>query len=79
MAPTLTDRHYVRSTNQWSDPTTQLWLYGHDAEWHARMVREISTGSPPAGESAWTVAFHSKKADDIDEMVMCGLLGQKDV
>jgi salicylate hydroxylase len=32
MAATLTGEHYIRSTNQWSDPTTQLWLYNHDAE-----------------------------------------------
>lgn len=25
-------RHFVTSTNQWSDPTTQLWLYAYDAE-----------------------------------------------
>ncbi|KAF2173951.1 hypothetical protein M409DRAFT_16221 [Zasmidium cellare ATCC 36951] len=23
--------HFVRSPNQWSDPTTQLWAYGYDA------------------------------------------------
>lgn len=33
-------RHFITSTNQWSDPTTQLWLYAYDAEqevyenWH---------------------------------------------
>lgn len=32
MADTLTKKHYLRSTNQWSDPGTQVWLYGHDAE-----------------------------------------------
>lgn len=25
-------RHFITSTNQWSDPTTQLWLYAYDAE-----------------------------------------------
>lgn len=32
MAATLTGEHYIRSTNQWSDPSTQMWLYNHDAE-----------------------------------------------
>lgn len=32
MAATLTGEHYIRSTNQWSDPPTQLWLYNYDAE-----------------------------------------------
>lgn len=27
--------HFITSTNQWSDPTTQLWLYGYDAEQEA--------------------------------------------
>jgi salicylate hydroxylase len=31
-------RHFLESTNQWSDPLTQLWAYGYDAE-HA--VREL--------------------------------------
>ena len=23
--------HFIRSPNQWSDPTTQIWAYGYDA------------------------------------------------
>lgn len=30
-------RPFVESTNQWSDPTTQIWAYGYDAE---KAVRE---------------------------------------
>jgi salicylate hydroxylase len=41
MAASLTDAHYIRCTNQWSDPATQVWLYGHDAEAEAdRAVQE---------------------------------------
>ena len=25
-------RHFITSSNQWSDPTTQLWLYEYDGE-----------------------------------------------
>lgn len=25
-------KHFLESTNQWSDPTAQLWAYGYDAE-----------------------------------------------
>ncbi|ORY24553.1 hypothetical protein BCR39DRAFT_486220 [Naematelia encephala] len=35
MAASLTSEHYIRSTNQWSDPSTQIWLYNHDAERNA--------------------------------------------
>lgn len=28
--------HFITSTNQWSDPTTQLWLYAYDAEKEVR-------------------------------------------
>lgn len=29
-------RGFVESTNQWSDPTTQVWAYGYDAEREVR-------------------------------------------
>jgi salicylate hydroxylase len=39
-------RHFLESTNQWSDPLTQMWAYGYDAEqavrelWQAEMRRD---------------------------------------
>ncbi len=44
MAATLTGEHYVRSTNQWSDPPTQIWLYNHDAEAVASRYMEDVVG-----------------------------------
>ncbi|CAK7206130.1 hypothetical protein SEUCBS139899_008914 [Sporothrix eucalyptigena] len=32
MSAEVEGRPFVESTNQWSDPTTQLWAYGYDAE-----------------------------------------------
>lgn len=32
MRPEVEGRHFVESPNQWSDPVTQDWCYGHDAE-----------------------------------------------
>ncbi|KAI1627692.1 salicylate hydroxylase [Exophiala viscosa] len=32
MAPEVDGRDFVSSPNQWSDPTTQRWCYGYDAE-----------------------------------------------
>ncbi|CAI6098383.1 unnamed protein product [Clonostachys chloroleuca] len=34
---------FVESTNQWSDPTTQLWAYGYDAEEEVRKAWESRT------------------------------------
>lgn len=31
MADEVAGRHFIRSPNQWSDPTTQIWAYGYDA------------------------------------------------
>ncbi|KKY15207.1 putative salicylate hydroxylase [Diplodia seriata] len=33
-------RHYIQSPNGLSDPTTQIWLYSHDAEAEARKAWE---------------------------------------
>ena len=30
--PELTSEHFLASANQWSDPVTQWWSYGYDAE-----------------------------------------------
>jgi salicylate hydroxylase len=32
MRPELTSEHFLASANQWSDPVTQWWAYGYDAE-----------------------------------------------
>ncbi len=35
---------FVESTNQWSDPVTQLWAYGYDAEKVARELWQAERG-----------------------------------
>lgn len=32
MRPEVEGRHFLSSPNQWSDPVTQEWAYGYDAE-----------------------------------------------
>ena len=32
MKPEVEGKHFLRSPNQWSDPVTQWWSYGYDAE-----------------------------------------------
>ncbi|CAK7198347.1 hypothetical protein SEUCBS139899_001008 [Sporothrix eucalyptigena] len=32
MRPEVEQRHFLTSANQWSDPITQAWAYGYDAE-----------------------------------------------
>lgn len=32
MKPEVEGRHFASSPNQWSDPATQIWAYGYDAE-----------------------------------------------
>jgi salicylate hydroxylase len=32
MLPETKGEHFVHSSNQWSEPTTQLWAYGYDTE-----------------------------------------------
>ncbi|KAF2140958.1 uncharacterized protein K452DRAFT_359381 [Aplosporella prunicola CBS 121167] len=36
MRPEVEGRHFLQSPNQWSDPVTQAWCYGYDAEEEAR-------------------------------------------
>lgn len=36
MKPEVEGRQFVSSPNQWSDPTTQRWCYGYDAEWEVK-------------------------------------------
>ncbi len=32
MRPEVEGQHFIHSPNQWSDPVTQWWCYGYDAE-----------------------------------------------
>ncbi|KAF2192355.1 FAD/NAD(P)-binding domain-containing protein [Zopfia rhizophila CBS 207.26] len=32
MRPEVEGKHFIESPNQWSDPMTQVWAYGYDAE-----------------------------------------------
>ena len=32
MRPEVEGRHFISSPNQWSDPVTQWWCYGYNAE-----------------------------------------------
>ena len=36
MKPEVEGRQFMRSPNQWSDPTTQRWCFGYDAETEIR-------------------------------------------
>ena len=40
MRPEVEGRQFVSSPNQWSDPTTQRWCYGYDAEAEIRLAWE---------------------------------------
>lgn len=54
MAASLGDTHYIRCTNQWSDPATQIWLYNHDAEREADLFldnKEAKAGIKVASKS----------------------------
>lgn len=54
MRPEVEGRHYIESPNQWSDPVTQSWAYGYDAEkevanaWNTRVSR---------GSKLWVAAL----------------------
>jgi len=63
MAASLTNEHYIRCTNQWSDPPTQIWLYNHDAE--AEADRIIAESMP---------ATKGEKGTGVQEMIEAGLL-----
>jgi salicylate hydroxylase len=36
MRPEVLGTHFIESPNQWSDPVTQAWCYGYDAEEEVR-------------------------------------------
>ncbi|KAB5523029.1 hypothetical protein GE09DRAFT_1065478 [Coniochaeta sp. 2T2.1] len=40
MRPEVEGRFFAESANQWSDPVTQAWAYGYDAEEDVRVARE---------------------------------------
>ena len=42
MRPEVEGRHFLSSPNQWSDPMTQWWAYGYDAEGAIRQAWKIS-------------------------------------
>ena len=61
------DRPCIYSTNQWSDPATQLWLFSHDAESAARkLLPTVQVNGMQNG--------HHDNASDIEEMKQAGLL-----
>ncbi|KIW56578.1 hypothetical protein PV05_05230 [Exophiala xenobiotica] len=49
MRPEVEGREFVTSPNQWSDPTTQRWTYGYDAEWEVKKAFAGKTFSPVNG------------------------------
>lgn len=38
-------KYFIESTNQWSDPVTQLWTYGYDAEKELRKAWSSEGGA----------------------------------
>jgi salicylate hydroxylase len=67
MAAELTEGHYIRSTNQWSDPATQCWLYGGDVAEEADAVLKAKFGKESSGGQEQTVS-------GIQAMIGAGLL-----
>ncbi len=68
MASSLGDEHYLRSTNQWSDPPTQIWLYNHDAELVSTRFLEERMGA---------IRPSKRAKSGVEEMVEAGLLAFK--
>ena len=42
MRPEVEGRQFIRSPNQWSDPTTQRWCFGYDAEAEVRRAWSLA-------------------------------------
>jgi hypothetical protein len=88
MRASTTGEHYLRSTNQWSDPRVQLWLYGHDAESHARKVLQgisqeltnsfVDNSTKTRVNGANKVNKSTKGGGGMDEMVQWDLLSSSD-
>ncbi|KAK4688408.1 hypothetical protein P7C73_g1701, partial [Tremellales sp. Uapishka_1] len=66
MAASLGNEHYIRSTNQWSDPATQIWLYNHDAE----AMSDTYLDEKPDVMKRKQPGLQSGR----EEMIACGLL-----
>lgn len=45
-------KYFLESTNQWSDPTTQRWAYGYDAEIAVRNAWAARQGNPKMSAEA---------------------------
>ncbi|KAJ4253438.1 hypothetical protein NW762_010596 [Fusarium torreyae] len=45
-------KYFLESTNQWSDPTTQRWAYGYDAELAVRSAWAATQGNPKMAVAA---------------------------
>lgn len=77
MRASLSGEQYLRSTNQWSDPRVQLWLYAHDAEASAkevlnRLSQNVVEAAVANGKGA--ANGHGSTSSHIDEMIAWGLL-----
>ena len=46
MKPEVEGKHFLSSANQWSDPVTQWWAYGYDAEAEVVKVWKERTSAP---------------------------------
>ena len=46
MRPEVEGQHYISSPNQWSDPLTQRWCFGYDAEAEIRKAWRSAESSP---------------------------------
>ena len=54
MRPEVEGRHYIESPNQWSDPVTQSWAYGYDAE---KEVADAWNTHVSRGSKLWAAAL----------------------
>ena len=52
MRPEVEGRHFMRSPNQWSDPSTQRWCYSYDAEEEIRKAWRKTNSDLPVGHSS---------------------------
>ena len=50
MRPEVEGRQFMSSPNQWSDPTTQRWCYGYDAEREIQKAWGNRTANPVNGQ-----------------------------
>ena len=77
MRASLSGEQFLRSTNQWSDPRVQLWLYAHDAEASAKKVLDrLPKNAVEAAVAHGKGAANGRgnTSSQIDEMIAWGLL-----